>query len=108
MAMMQQKVMQQNNQQMPRGEQTDSDPNARPPTPAEGENGGSPSKRPRLDGQQFNAGMMPNGRPNVPGVAQQNMMIQNGFNPAMNQAQFRQNGGMPPKMPVSLIVYSSW
>jgi hypothetical protein len=103
MMQQQQKAMQQNQQQMPRGDQPDGDPNARPETPAEGENGGSPSKRPRLEGQQFNAGMMQNGRPGVPGVAPQTMMIQNGFNPAMNQARFQQNGGIPPKMPVSAV-----
>ncbi|KAI9874227.1 MAG: hypothetical protein M1823_007736, partial [Watsoniomyces obsoletus] len=77
-------------------EQGDVDMNGRPGTPAEGENGGSPSKRPRLENQQFNGGMMPNGRtmPN-----QQGMMIQNSFNPNMNP-QFRQNGGMPGQKPM--------
>ena len=71
----------------------------RPSTPAEGENGGSPSKRPRLDGQQqFNGGMMPSGRgQGIPNV-NQGMLMQSGFNPAnMNQAQFRQNGALQQK-----------
>jgi hypothetical protein len=83
-------------QQMQR-EQGDVDMNGRASSPAEGENGGSPSKRPRLDGQQFNGAMMPNGRPGMPGVAPQSMMIQNAFQPNMNQGQFRQNGAMPQK-----------
>ena len=50
-------------------EQGEIDMNGRPTSPgADGENGGSPSKRPRLEGQQFNAGMMPNGRPGMPGI----------------------------------------
>lgn len=97
-------------QQMNRGDQADGDPTVRPASPTEGDNGGSPPKRPRLEGgqQQFPPGMMPNGRPGVPGAGQQGMMIQNGFNPNLNQ-QFRQNGGMPPKnMAVSyqVIPYS--
>ncbi|ETI28591.1 hypothetical protein G647_01041 [Cladophialophora carrionii CBS 160.54] len=88
--------MLQQQQQMQR-EQGDVDMNGRASSPAEGENGGSPSKRPRLDGQQFNGGMMPNVRPGMPNVAPQNMMIQNAFQPNMNNPQFRQNGGMPQK-----------
>lgn len=87
-------------QQMQRGDQPDGDMNgARPGTPADGDNGGSPSKRQRLDNgqQQFNNGMMQGGRPGgVPGAANQGMMIQAGFNPGMNP-QFRGNGAMPPK-----------
>lgn len=73
---------------------------ARPGTPADGEAGGSPSKRPRIDnGQQnFNNGMMQNGRPaGVPGAQNQGgMLMQSGFPAGMNP-QFRQNGAMPPK-----------
>lgn len=86
-------------QQMQRGDQPDGEMNGvRPGTPTEGDNGGSPSKRPRLDnGQpQFNNGMMQAGRPGVPGAANQGMMIQAGFNPGMNP-QFRGNAAMPPK-----------
>lgn len=87
---------QQQNQQMQR-EQGDVDMNGRPGTPADGEPGGSPSKRPRLEGQPFNGQMMPNGRaPGMPGVPP-NMMIQSGFNPNMNQAQFQRNGAIPQK-----------
>lgn len=95
-------------QQMRGGDQPDGEMNGRPGTPTDGENGGSPSKRPRLDGQQqFNNGMMPNGRPGMPGGVPQGMMIQSGFNPNMNQAQFRQNGAMPNKgMQASLITVS--
>ncbi|KAI1628983.1 hypothetical protein EDD37DRAFT_30971 [Exophiala viscosa] len=96
MQQMNKAAMLQQQQQMQR-EQGDVDMNGRPSSPAEGENGGSPSKRPRLEGQQFNGGMMPNVRPGMPNVAPQNMMIQNAFNPNMNNAQFRQNGAMPQK-----------
>ncbi|KAK5312649.1 hypothetical protein LTR93_011251 [Exophiala xenobiotica] len=85
--------MLQQQQQMQR-EQNDVDMNARPSSPAEGENGGSSSKKPRLEGQQFNGGMIGQECPNV---APQNMMFQNAFNPNMNHAQFRQNGAMPQK-----------
>jgi hypothetical protein len=87
--------MQQQNQMQ--REAGDVEMNGRASSPADGENGGSPSKRPRLDGQQFNGGMMPNVRPGMPNVTPQNMMLQNNFNPNMNNPQFRQNGGMPPK-----------
>ncbi|KAK5281073.1 hypothetical protein LTS13_005773 [Exophiala xenobiotica] len=87
---------QQQQQQMQR-DQGDVDMNGRPSSPVEGENGGSPSKRPRLEGQHFNGGMMPNVRPGMPNVGPQNMMIQNAFNPNMNNAQFRPNGAMPQK-----------
>lgn len=98
--------------QMQRGEQPDAEMNgARPGTPAEGDNGGSPSKRLRLDNgqQQFNNGMMQNGRPGgVPGAGNQGMMIQAGFNPAMNP-QFRGNGAMPPKsMQVRVLRRYNW
>ncbi|KIW15487.1 hypothetical protein PV08_05533 [Exophiala spinifera] len=89
-------AMMQQQQQMQR-EQGEVDMNGRPSSPVEGDNGGSPSKRPRLEGQQFNGGMMPNVRPGMPNMAPQNMMIQNSFNPNMNNGQFRQNGGMPQK-----------
>ncbi|RMZ88164.1 hypothetical protein DV736_g4607, partial [Chaetothyriales sp. CBS 134916] len=91
------KIMTQSNnpQQMTR-EQAEVDMTGRPGTPAEGDNGGSPSKRPRLENQQFNGGMMPNGRP-MQGGPPQGMMIQNSFNPQMNQNQFRPNGAMGQK-----------
>lgn len=95
MAMMQQqqKMQAQQQQQMQR-EGGDGDMNGRPGTPADGDNGGSPSKRPRLEGQQqFNGGMMPNGRP-MPNAVPQGMMIQNGFNPQGMNPQFRPNAGM--------------
>jgi hypothetical protein len=99
--MMKQNQQQMNSQQQMR-EQAESEMNGRPGTPGDGENGGSPSKRPRLENQQFNPGMMPNGRPMS--NQQGGMMIQNAFNPSMNP-QFRQNGGMPVQkvMQVSTI-----
>lgn len=107
---MQNRKAQMMQQQLRGGDQPDGEMNgARPGTPGEGDNGGSPSKRPRLDnGQpQFNNGMMQGGRPGVPGAANQGMMIQAGFNPGMNP-QFRGNGAMPPKgMQVSIIVVFS-
>ncbi|KAK5309685.1 hypothetical protein LTR93_012184 [Exophiala xenobiotica] len=93
MQQMNKAAMLQQQQQMQR-EQDDVDMNGRPSSPAEGENGGSPSKKPRLEGQQFNGGMIGQECPNV---APQNMMIQNAFNPNMKIAQFRQNGAMPQK-----------
>ncbi|RMZ81135.1 hypothetical protein DV738_g2456, partial [Chaetothyriales sp. CBS 135597] len=95
-------MSQSNNPQQMQREQGEVDMNGRPGTPAEGDNGGSPSKRPRLENQQFNGGMMPNGRP-MQGGPPQGMMIQNSFNPQMNQNQFRPNGAMgqkpmPPNM----------
>lgn len=82
---------------MPRGEQPETDMGDRPGTPADADNTGSPSKRPRLEGQQFNPAMMPNGRPGAQGAAGQGMLMQTGFNPNMNAAQFRPNGAMPPQ-----------
>ncbi|KAK5252271.1 hypothetical protein LTS03_004852 [Exophiala xenobiotica] len=90
-------MSQQQQQQQMQRDQGDVDMNGRPSSPVEGENGGSPSKRPRLEGQHFNGGMMPNVRPGMPNVGPQNMMIQNAFNPNMNNAQFRPNGAMPQK-----------
>ena len=84
-------------QQAMQREQVDGEMNGRVSSPAEGENGGSPSKRPRLEGQQFNGGIVPNVRPGIPGAAPQGMMIQSAFNPNMANAQFRQNSGMPQK-----------
>ncbi len=91
-----QQAMLQQQQQMQR-EQGDLEMNGRASSPVEGENGGSPSKRPRLEGQQFNGGMMPNVRPGMPNMPPQSMMIQNAFQPNMNNGQFRQNGAMPQK-----------
>ena len=85
-----QQQMMQKQQSMQR-EHSDMDVNGRPGTPADGDNTGSPSKRPRLGDQQFNGAMGPNGRvQGMPG-AQQQMLMQAGFQPNMNQAQFRQN-----------------
>lgn len=69
-------------------------------SPTEGEAVGSPSKRPRIENgqQQFNNAMMQNGRAGaIPAGAQQQMLMQSGFNPAMNPQQMRPNGAMPPK-----------
>lgn len=92
-----QQQMIQKQQQMQR-EHSDMDANGRPGTPADGDATGSPSKRPRLGDQQFNGAMGPNGRvPGMPGANQQ-MLMQTGFNPnTMNQAQFRQNAAMQQK-----------
>ncbi|KAK5950554.1 hypothetical protein OHC33_008497 [Knufia fluminis] len=107
-AMMQQrKAMAMQQQQQMNREGAEGEINGvRPGTPAAGDDGGSPSKRPRIDNGQpaFNNGMMQNGRPGgVPGAQQQGMMIQAGFNPQMNP-QFQRNGAMPPKgMQVSIV-----
>ena len=77
-------------QQM-REQQGDMDMNGRPGTPADGDNGGSPSKRQRLNDPQFNGAMGPNGRiPGMPGAQNQQMLMQAGFQPNMNP-QFRPN-----------------
>lgn len=97
------KMMQQQQQQAAQHQQMQRDGSdmgvngQRPATPPDGEHGGSPSKRPRLDGQQqFNGGMVPNGRGQ--GIPNQGMLMQTGFNPAqMNQAPFRQNGALQQK-----------
>lgn len=93
----------QQQQQMQR-EGGDVDMNGRPGTPTEGDNGGSPSKRPRLEGQQFQGNMMANGRPMPAGVPQ-GMMIQNSFAPQqMANPQFRPNGAMPQQKPMQVSV----
>ena len=91
----QQKLMQQ--QQVQREHPEGLDMNGRPGTPGDADGGGSPSKRQRLDGPQFNGAMGPNGR--VPGMPQGQMLMQAGFNPNMNPAQqIRQNAAMQQKM----------
>ena len=95
----QQKMMQQHQMQR---EHSDIDMNGhRPQSPADPENAGSPSKRPRLGEQQFNGGQMaPNGRgQGVPGVGPQagGMLMQTGINPkAMGQGQFQGFSGQNP------------
>ena len=87
-------------QQLNRPDQPDQEMNGmRPATPAEGEAGGSPSKRQRMnDGQQnFANGMVPNGRAGGPQNAQGQMLMQS-FQPNQQMnPQMRQNGAMPPK-----------
>lgn len=95
----QQKQMQAQQQQQMQRDGGDVDMNGRPGTPGEADNGGSPSKRPRLDGQQFQGNMMANGRPMQAGVPQ-GMMIQNSFNPQQMNPQYRPNGGMPQQKPM--------
>jgi hypothetical protein len=102
--MMQQQAAQQ--QQMQRDGSDMGVNGQRPATPPEGEHGGSPSKRPRIDGQQqFNGGMVPNGRGQA--IANQGMLMQSGFNPAqMNQAPFRQNGALQQKPMMQVCIPS--
>ena len=88
--MLQQQVMQRDG--------SDGDINGqRPRTPSSGDNAPSPSKRPRLDGPQFNGQMMPNGRgpqgmhgPQMmgnPNAAQANtLLMQAGINPSFLSA----------------------
>lgn len=73
-------------QNMQRGEQADMEMNGQRPQSPSGENTGSPNKRPRLEGAQFNGQQMgPNGRgqgmaPNMGQNAMTNMMMKNGVN----------------------------
>ena len=84
-------------QQMQR-EQGDVEMNGqRPQTPGDPDNGGSPSKRPRLDGQHFNGQLAPNGRgQGVP--PQVGMMMQNGMPKGMGQGQFQGFQNQNPAM----------
>ena len=87
-------MQQQQQQQQMQREQSDMDVNGhRPPSPADPDNGGSPSKRPRLGEQQFNGQMMPNGRGQngpVTGPQANGMLMQAGLNgKPMGQAQFQ-------------------
>ena len=88
----QQKLMQQNMQR----EQGEMEMNGnRPGSPSSADNAGSPNKRPRLEGGQFNGQQMaPNGRgQGMPNQAANNsiqMMMKNGINPqGMTPAQFQ-------------------
>lgn len=88
----QQKLMQQNMQR----EQGEMEMNGnRPGSPSSADNTGSPNKRPRLEGGQFNGQQMaPNGRgQGMPNQAANNsiqMMMKNGINPqGMTPAQFQ-------------------
>lgn len=82
-------------QNMQRGEQPDMEMNGhRPQSPASAENTGSPNKRPRLEGAQFNGQpMAPNGRGQMPPQMAQNMtnmMMKNGINPqGLTPAQYQ-------------------
>lgn len=94
MAQLQQKQQMMNQHPMQR-DPSDMDINGhRPQSPASTENAPSPSKRPRLDGQQFNGAMAPNGRGQgmPPQTAQHQaniMLIQNGINPnSLSKQQF--------------------
>ena len=89
-------------QQQMRRDPSDMDINGqRPHTPSSGDNAPSPSKRPRLDGAQFNGQMMPNGRGGpLQGMHGQQvmdlntnqanqMLMKNGINPEqLSQAQY--------------------
>lgn len=97
------RLQMQQQQQMERAG-SDVDMNGRPRTPSSGENAPSPSKRPRLDGAQFQGQpMMPGGRfpPGMPGqnmmgndVEANPMLVSNVTNPAVlviDKAQNLQN-----------------
>ena len=102
-------------QQMQR-EQSENEMNGhRPQSPASTDNAGSPSKRPRLDGQQFPGGSMaPNGRGQTGPQQQQamNILMANGMNGmngrAMSQSQFQsfQAAQQNPAMQKNLQVYA--
>jgi hypothetical protein len=106
---LQQQHKQQMMQQMQR-EQSESEMNGlRPQSPVSTENAGSPSKRPRLDGQHFGGGpMAPNGRGQSGPQQQQamNMLVANGMSGRnLSQSQFQafqaQNSAMQKNMQVS-------
>ena len=68
-------------QQQMRRDPSDADMNGqRPRTPSSADNAPSPSKRPRLEGAQFNGqGLMPNGRPAPPNLHMQQIMGEKGL-----------------------------
>lgn len=87
----------------------------RPQSPASTENAGSPSKRPRLDGQQFGGGpMAPNGRGQGGPPQQQqhqqqamNMLIASGMSGRnLSQSQFQSFQTQNPAMQKNLQVYA--
>jgi hypothetical protein len=98
-------------QQMQR-EQSDNEMNGhRPQSPASTENAGSPSKRPRLEGQQFAGGpMAPNGRSQGGPQQQQqamNMLMASGMGGRnMTQSQFQSFQAQNPAMQKNLQVYA--
>lgn len=97
-------------QQMQR-EQSENEMNGhRPQSPASTDNAGSPSKRPRLEGQQFAGGpMATNGRPQ-PGPQQQqamNMLMANGMSRGnIPLSQFQSFQAQNPAMQKNLQVYA--
>ena len=108
--MQQQKQMMQNMQR----DQSEMDVNGRPQSPGSGENTGSPNKRPRLEGNQFNGQQLgPNGRgqgmpPQMANNPMTAMMMQNGINaqgltPQQYQQFQKQNPAMAAK---SIQVYA--
>lgn len=98
-------------QQMQR-EQSENETNGhRPQSPASTENAGSPSKRPRLDAQQFAGGpMAPNGRGQGGPQQQQqamSMLMASGMTGRnMTQSQFQSFQAQNPAMQKNLQVYA--
>ncbi|KAJ6264376.1 Transcriptional activator [Drechslerella dactyloides] len=88
----QQQMMQQ--QAMQRDQSVDGE---RPQSPAPGQNGSSPSKRPRIDGGDFQAGAGRGQLQNMPNTGQNNtqaVLMHHGINPnALTPAQFAQFQG---------------
>lgn len=104
--------MQQQQHQMQR-EHSDMDMNGhRPQSPADPDNVGSPSKRPRLGEQQYNGQMAPNGRgQGVPGVGPQGggMLMQTGLNPKVTgQGQFQGFAGPNQAAMQQKLMQVSW
>lgn len=103
----QNKMMQAQQHQMQREHSDGMETNGhRPQSPADPDNVGSPSKRPRLGEQQFNGQMMPNGRgQGVPGVGPQGgMLMQTPLNgKVMGQGQFQGFAGPNQAMQQKLM-----
>ncbi|KAK6339000.1 hypothetical protein TWF696_009796 [Orbilia brochopaga] len=98
----QQQMMQQ--QQMQRDQSVDGE---RPQSPAPGQNGSSPSKRPRIDGGDFQAGAGRGQLQNMPNAGQNNaqaVLMHHGISPqALTPAQFAQFQGSNPAIQAKSI-----
>ncbi|KAF3924200.1 hypothetical protein ABW21_db0201603 [Orbilia brochopaga] len=105
----QQQMMQQQQQQMQRDQSVDGE---RPQSPAPGQNGSSPSKRPRIDGGDFQAaagrGQLQNMANAAPAQTHAAVLMQHGINPqTLTQAQFQQfQASTPRNQATSIAAYT--
>ncbi|EWC45805.1 hypothetical protein DRE_05142 [Drechslerella stenobrocha 248] len=101
---LQQMKVAQQQQQMQRDQSVDGE---RPQSPAPGQNGSSPSKRPRIDGNEFQPNMGRGQLQNMQNAGQTNtqtMLMHHGINPsALTPAQYAQFQGASPAMQAGSI-----